>query len=218
MWRRIWGGAVGIFWLISLFIDSSGVIASLIIFLAYWLFIILLIAWLLNRLIPVWRRSTYRIKTKYLLTPIALVIVSFISLLLNLINTPTAMLTEGTTSQQLAYMKQTDQNDRLAILPFFLMPERDTMRVNGVIELLTIEDDLSVEDKYNAAIVLQHGTKPEHYEMAYHLSLDANETGYENDLWMLAYDRWQLSIGNEQVYNTQSSVRFGFGGMQRDTP
>ncbi|GAB5494447.1 MAG: hypothetical protein Phog2KO_46620 [Phototrophicaceae bacterium] len=210
---------IGTFWIGSLLFNSSAMLASILLFLAYWLFIILTLIWLVGKLVSIFRKSPNKINYRYLLIPIVIAFVALVSLLLNLLNTPSALLDSGTVSEELEYMRITDENDRFAILPFMLMPERDIARINRVLELLESANDLSAEDKYNMAYILHHSEdSSEQYEMAYHLASEANETGYENDLWMMAYDRWQLSLGNEQLYDTQSSMTFGIRGIDVQTP
>lgn len=109
-------------------------------------------------------------------------------------------------------MYETDQGDRLA-MRFIKLNERDSDRLQHILVLYEQGDILSPKNKYQAATILQHGTKSEHYELAYILAKEANEMGYENELWKAAYDRWMLSLGKPQVYGTQTTATFTIFGI-----
>ncbi|GAB4581893.1 MAG: hypothetical protein Fur0022_46450 [Anaerolineales bacterium] len=110
-------------------------------------------------------------------------------------------------------MYNTDQGDRLA-LRFIKLTERDQERIQRVVEILAQDEILTPENLYQAATILQHGTESEQYERAYILAKQANEMGYENELWKAAYDRWMLSLGKPQVYGTQSTAILTIFGIQ----
>jgi len=80
-------------------------------------------------------------------------------------------------SDQLNYIYKTDQGDRLA-LQFIKLNESDQERIQQVVKILEQDEILSPESLYQTAIILQHGTGSEHYEMAYILTKQANELGY----------------------------------------
>lgn len=115
-------------------------------------------------------------------------------------------------NEQIHYMYETDQEDRLA-MRFIKLNERDEKRVHRILEFHEQGKISSPETLYQAAMILQHGTKAEHYELAYILAREANETGYENELWKAAYDRWMLSLGKHQVYGTQTTATFTIFGI-----
>ncbi|MFC7070129.1 hypothetical protein ACFQL9_10800 [Halobaculum lipolyticum] len=60
----------------------------------------------------------------------------------------------------------------------------------------------------DAAVVLQHGTCPEHFELASRLAVAAiDSTEMDASEWVrLSYDRWQVSLGEPQRYGTQSGT------------
>jgi len=148
--------------------------------------------------------------------PFFIVVLAFLGLLVGFIKPLPSPMPKNKTSvsEYLAYMRQTDQSDRKNIKIYFNAMvwgsseamKRDSIRLNKTLKL--IEDDtakLDPEDKYNAAMILQHGEKPEHYKKAHELAAQAAKHKIQNATWLkkAAYDRWQLSIGNEQQYGTQ---------------
>jgi hypothetical protein len=107
--------------------------------------------------------------------------------------------------QQLSYLERTDQRDRET--GAVVDRSRDYRRAERVLSLLTKTD--TPEEWLDAAIVLQHGTCPEHFELANRLAVAANESAEVNATgWVrLTYDRWQVSIGEPQRYRTQTGTR-----------
>jgi len=156
------------------------------------------------------------LKSYWYRIPFFIVVLAFLGLLVGFIKPLPSPIPKNETSvsEYLAYMRQTDQSDRKNIKIYFNAlvwgsseaMKRDSIRLNKTLKL--IEDDtakLDPEDKYNAAMILQHGEKPEHYKKAYELAAQAAKHKIQNATWLkkAAYDRWQLSIGNEQQYGTQ---------------
>jgi hypothetical protein len=156
------------------------------------------------------------LKSYWYRIPFFIVALAFLGLLVGFIKPLPSPIPKNETSvsEHLAYMRQTDQSDRKNIKIYFNFlvwgsseaMNRDSIRLNKTLKL--IENDtakLGPEDKYNAAMILQHGEKPEHYKKAHELAAQAAKHKIQNATWLkkAAYDRWQLSIGNEQQYGTQ---------------
>jgi hypothetical protein len=156
------------------------------------------------------------LKSYWYRIPFFIVVLAFLGLLVGFIKPLPSPIPKNETSvsEYLAYMRQTDQSDRKNIKIYFNAlvwgsseaMNRDSIRLNKTLKL--IENDtakLGPEDKYNAAMILQHGEKPEHYKKAHELAAQAAKHKIQNATWLkkAAYDRWQLSIGNEQQYGTQ---------------
>jgi hypothetical protein len=62
-------------------------------------------------------------------------------------------------------------------------------------------------DQYRAAMVYQHASCPDDFQVAYELAR-AGEAGRAAPatyppLSHLAYDRWQMALGKQQTYGTQ---------------
>lgn len=135
------------------------------------------------------------------------------------VSTKEAVLEQGAVSvaDRLHYMYQGDQADRFSGR-FFWMPWRDKSRLSAVREIVASQGAvLGAEEKYRAAMILQHGELPSDYEAAYYLSQEADEAGHEDarSLAEAAYDRWQLAIGKPQKYGTQSTVKIGPMGIEK---
>jgi|GEM_PF-1089269 len=114
--------------------------------------------------------------------------------------------------EELRTLERLDQADRAGWL-FVLDGSRDDARLARVKEL-DAQGLLTVpEAQYHAALVMQHGTCPAEYQRAYELAHAAVEAGYTEALWLdhATYDRWMLSLGRPQKYNTQA-VSIDLGG------
>ncbi len=109
--------------------------------------------------------------------------------------------------RQLNYLERTDQRDRET--GAVIDRSRDYRRAERVLSLLAGEKVDASEEWLDAAIVLQHGTCPEHFELANRLAVAANESvEVDATRWVhLTYDRWQVSIGEPQRYGTQTGSR-----------
>ena len=109
--------------------------------------------------------------------------------------------------RQLEYLKWSDQHDRKT--GAVVDRSRDYQRTERVLSLLASDQIESPHEQRDAVVVLQHGTCPEHYELAHRLALVANESGkVDATRWVhLTYDRWQISIGQPQRYGTQIGTR-----------
>jgi hypothetical protein len=105
--------------------------------------------------------------------------------------------------RQLAYLERTDQADRRT--GAFVDGRRDYRRATRVLALLTADRVNTPAAALDAAVVLQHGTCPEHFEIGHRLATTAAAAGVEGaDRWArLTHDRWQRSLGNPQEHGTQ---------------
>jgi hypothetical protein len=114
---------------------------------------------------------------------------------------------DWSTDRQLDYLERTDQADRRT--GALVDRSRDYRRAERVLTLLQAGQADSPDDWLSAAIVLQHGSCADHFEIAHHLATAANESpGIEATRWVhVTYDRWQVSMGNEQRYGTQTGTR-----------
>jgi hypothetical protein len=106
--------------------------------------------------------------------------------------------------RQLSYLERTDQADRRT--GAFVDGSRDYRRAGRVLALLAADRVEKADGRLDAAVVLQHGNCPEHFELAHRLATTADAAGVDGaDRWSrLTYDRWQLSLGNDQRYGTQT--------------
>ena len=105
----------------------------------------------------------------------------------------------------------------------------DEARVRRVLELLAAGEILTAEDKFLAAVVLQHTPRTwcegrltsqgtDNYLLAHFLAREAFENGHERAGWLsaAAIDRYLVSSGKPQKYGTQRSLNPETGKMELD--
>jgi len=110
-------------------------------------------------------------------------------------------------SKKVNYIYKTDQEDRLSFR--FILINRDRQRVKEVMSIINNKyDNLDSVRKYKCGMVLMHGNSSMHYKKAYYIGKNLDSINYEKGKWLkkIAYDRWQLSIGNKQKYGTQTRL------------
>ncbi len=111
-------------------------------------------------------------------------------------------------NRELVELYEQDQADRRAgEIDWSLVGPRDEARRARVYELIAAQALRVGDDYYHAAMVLQHGRKPEDFAQAHELALRAAEL--DPDLptarWLAAAakDRHLHSLGQPQIYGTQ---------------
>jgi len=184
----------------------STVVIFTTVFLPYLVVGALLVRVVIVRVGPPWFRQLPRSRAtlrSVLLIGVVLFAVTGGSLLSVATAPPAVPPSDWSDDRQLAYLERTDQADRRT--GAVVDRSRDYRRAERVLSLVTAGRVDSPIGQKRAAIVLQHGTCPAHYELAYRLATAANESSAVNatSRVRVTYDRWQLSIGNEQRYGTQ---------------
>jgi hypothetical protein len=109
------------------------------------------------------------------------------------------------TSDELKYIHDTDQSDRFTGY-WLIDQERDRIRLQRVKALYRAGRITEPMDQYHAALVYQHGSCADDFQVAYELAKAGVGHGVPEQyppLAHLAYDRWQLSLGKRQTYGTQ---------------
>lgn len=167
-----------------------------------------------------WIRNT--IHGNWFYGPLAIISIVLAGLIISLIvPLKDPVIQTGILSQDLAYAYKMDQGDRKN-LKFFLsaykakMRGRDSTRLSQVLRYNEHNDLGSGIDRFHAAFVLHHNPAQDSslYHKAHELAKEAaSEPSLANDFqvqWLAkaTYDRWMLSIGREQKYNTQGGVSF----------
>lgn len=124
-------------------------------------------------------------------------------------------------NSELYALYQADQNDRSGEMPVDAWQEvadRDRDRRERVDSMIAAGELQAADDYFHAAMIFQHGDKPEHYARAHELAMQATELGAiaVPSRWLAAAakDRHLLSIGEKQWYGTQFSVRDGCWELQ----
>ncbi|WP_137402862.1 hypothetical protein [Echinicola rosea] len=158
-----------------------------------------------------WRRLT---------TAFAILAMALAGLVLGLFKPmPESIIRSGTIGEDLRYAHGTDQGDRMN-LKFYLPPFkaqmklRDSLRLVQVRQLVDMGQVERPRDKFHAAFILHHNPMKDSslYELAHTLALQAAEAPALADdyqvQWLAkaTYDRWMLSTGRPQKFDTQGGV------------
>lgn len=125
-----------------------------------------------------------------------------------------ALLQSGTISEQLEYAYKTDQNDRKQLksfIPIFSeLKQRDVLRLEKVKQINAEGELTKSKNKFYAAFVYHHSDNSTDYKTASKLAAAAaKDEELQNDYqvqWLrkAAYDRWMVSQGKPEKYNTQN--------------
>lgn len=83
----------------------------------------------------------------------------------------------------------------------------DQVRLVQVEKLLISSQELSADEYFAAAMIMQHGSEPRHYEKAMELSRKSSsiDPDNKNARWLscASEDRYLIKIGKSQVWGTQ---------------
>lgn len=220
MSRKYWlvvGLSVVAVVVLSYFFSVVGAVSFGLVYASIWLTIIMAVVWgvvWVLRRANVTRRG-FRLRSALRL-PLLLFLMGATGILFANIYAPAALPSADLPAdEQMHYLAKTDRDDRFAVR-FLKLEERDRERRQRADELLAQDGALSPESIYLAAVIFQHGNETADYERAYDLSRQADEAGYPNDFWKLAYDRWMLSIGEPQLYGTQYDMQFDLFGLHSE--
>lgn len=125
-----------------------------------------------------------------------------------------AISSSGDMSKDLEYAYQTDQSDRKNLKSYIgifrnTMQHRDSIRLAQV-RMFYEQDRLQKPmDKFYAAFVYHHSHSKEDFEIATQLAEEAARAEELKDHYQVqwlakaSYDRWMVSLGRPQRYNTQ---------------
>ena len=131
-----------------------------------------------------------------------------------------AVLLSGTVGEKLQYAYKTDQNDRMQLKSFINssneFQERDKARLTQVNEILEQGEAIEPIEKFYAAFIYHHSNNSKDYETASKLAATAAKeeslkANYQVQ-WLkkASYDRWMISIGKPEKYNTQNKLSLEF--------
>jgi hypothetical protein len=107
---------------------------------------------------------------------------------------------------ELAELFRADQADRTGGDVTEGAGRRDRQRRARILRILTATGACrTARDRYHAAMVLQHGDRPEHFALAHGLCRQAAGAGVVEARWLAAasLDRWLMSTGRPQRFGTQ---------------
>jgi hypothetical protein len=108
---------------------------------------------------------------------------------------------------ELVALKAEDQADRRPPIDWEKTAARDAIRYRRVKEMIAAQQLQAADDYYHAALIMQHGSAAEDYELAHQLASRAAElkSDHANARWLAAAakDRWLWQLGKPQIYGTQ---------------
>lgn len=118
---------------------------------------------------------------------------------------PTNSPTDNLELQKIQEADQADRQPSSGSIDWSLVTVRDRAREAQVEELYRQGKLLTGTDYFNAALVLQHGSKPEDYLLAHELCVVAIIKGNVPARWLAAAteDRFLMNIGRPQRFGTQ---------------
>ncbi len=92
----------------------------------------------------------------------------------------------------------------------------DKIRLEQVKDILKSSANLSSEELYAAAMIMQHGGEAKHYKLAMELSQKSATLNPDNKnaSWLscAAEDRYLLNVGESQVWGTQLRMKMNLAG------
>lgn len=119
------------------------------------------------------------------------------------------------TSDNLTHAYQTDQKDRQKlrsyITPISKMEYRDSLRLEQVRNYQKSGELRTAMDKFHAAFIFHHSDNKADYRTASELAKEAASSEELSDNYTVqwlsraAYDRYMVSIGKPEKYNTQNN-------------
>ncbi|WP_189603904.1 hypothetical protein [Salinimicrobium marinum] len=157
------------------------------------------------------------INRRYFKIPLLIIGICFLGVVVSLFRPyeKSAVMTSGSLGKKLQYAYETDQNDRKQLRSFIglfsKLNERDDKRLTQVKELSQDRKLLKPMDKFYAAFIYHHSDNSTDYETASKLSAQAAESEKLQDHYQVqwlkkaAYDRYMVSLGKPEKYNTQNS-------------
>lgn len=161
-----------------------------------------------------------RLKGKWIQAPTSIAIILLSAMAISLLRPlPTPIKESGNIQDDLAYAYQMDQADRMN-MKFFLgvfqggMIRRDSLRLEQVRHFQRTNAIKKPMEKYHAAFILHHNPQRDSvlYRQAFNMADEAaSDPELSDDFqvqWLAkaTYDRYMLSIGKDEKYNTQGGI------------
>lgn len=169
---------------------------------------------LLAGIVRAFRRG---ISSNWVKVPTVVGVICIIGILVGLLRPlEPAIRTSGSVSEVLAYAYKTDQADRKSLRPYIRMFRselvlRDSIRLDQVQRLYKEQKITAPKDKFYAAFIFHHGKKSALFETAHELASEAAAVKELQDDYLVqwlakaTYDRWMVSLGKPQKYDTQET-------------
>ena len=201
-------------------ISSLIIITAILSYQINWLnYLLILIAFLnIVFLILVGLISIFKkLRNRFFKVPVLIICICIAGVLASLFQPyENAIIKSDNLSKNLEYAYQTDQKDRRELKSFigFLsrLEERDSIRLKQVRKSYNQEKLIKPIDKFHAAFVFHHSDNSKDYKIASELAEDAaSSEKLKNNYtveWLkkASYDRYMVSIGKPEKYNTQNNL------------
>lgn len=114
---------------------------------------------------------------------------------------------------ELKKLAEADQAARQNGIPAPDAAAQDRVRRDAVLAMLAKNQIQTDTDYFNAALIMQHGDRPEDYMLAHELAMVAAVKGNEQGIWLAAasWDRYLQNVGKPQRFGTQYRKLGGSG-------
>jgi len=122
-------------------------------------------------------------------------------------------------SENLRYAYSTDQSDRKELKSyisyFSKLKERDSLRLEQVGRYYEEGLLMNPLDQFHAAFIYHHSHDKNHYKIASALAAEAAQEEQLKDHYQVqwlrkaSYDRYMVSIGKPEIYDTQNKISIG---------
>lgn len=127
-----------------------------------------------------------------------------------------------TDNAELTRLYEADQSERMPPdgkpIDWAVVAPRDEERRKQILSMFQGGAIATGNDFSHAAVIMQHGTKPEDYLMAHDFGIAALKRGKKDAAWIIAAseDRFLESIGRKQRYGTQLGLPMETDGALTD--
>ena len=162
-----------------------------------------------------------KLNAKYFKIPSLILVICIFGIGVSLFRPYEKAVTEtGTLSEKLKYAYETDQKDRKQLRSFLTyfsdLEQRDDKRLAQVKKIQKEDTIEKALDKFYAAFIYHHSDNSGDYKIASKLAAEASKSESLKDNYQVqwlrkaTYDRYLLSIGKQEKYNTQNNFSIDF--------
>ena len=162
-----------------------------------------------------------KVRSNHFKTPALLICICITGVIISLFRPyDPAVIESENISTELQYAYNTDQDDRKELKSFVgyfsELNKRDSLRLMQVRKYHLKNKITKPIDKFHAAFIFHHSDNSEDYKIASELASEAANSEKLKDnytvqwLQKASYDRYMLSIGEPEKYNTQNNFSIDF--------
>lgn len=161
------------------------------------------------------RHAFKRINRSYFKTSLIIICIALAGIFVSLFRPyEKAVMESGTASEKLEYAYSTDQSDRKQLKSYVgilgKLDQRDEERLTQVMDLHQQDQIIDPMNKFYAAFIYHHSDNSKDFKIASQLAAAAAQDPGLKDHYQVqwlaraSYDRYMVSIGKEEKYNTQN--------------